>query len=153
MAYKYVRNPHLGARKAAGPPTRAHVQPESLNDRIGLGITKRVGTMWCAYAFMVVALVSLPDVLDQAGFSIGFTLGSGTVIVVAWVAQTFIQLVLLSIIMVGQDLQGRAGDVRAEATYKDAEAVLQECIELQKHLEDQDKTLAELVASLSKPKA
>ena len=85
MAYKYIPHPHITARKASGPPTHADVPITSFNDKFGLGITKRVGTMWCAYAFAIIAIISLPDVLDQAGLSIGFTLGSGTVIVVAWI--------------------------------------------------------------------
>ena len=58
----------------------------------GVKITKVVGTMWCALAFAALACISLPAVIRS---------GNPTVIV-AWVAQTFLQLVLLSIIMVGQ---------------------------------------------------
>ena len=63
--------------------------------RVGVAITKVVGTMWCAIAFAALACVSLPAVLST---------GNPTIIV-AWVAQTFLQLVLLSIIMVGQAAQ------------------------------------------------
>jgi hypothetical protein len=45
---------------------------------------------------------------------------------VAWVAQTFLQLVLLPVIIVGQNLQAQAADTRAEDTDKDAEPVLHE---------------------------
>jgi hypothetical protein len=63
-----------------------------LNRRIAEKITSFVSTMWCAYIFVALALISLPAALR-----------SGDVIVkVDWVAQTFLQLVLLSIIMVGQ---------------------------------------------------
>jgi len=50
------------------------------------------------------------------------------------VSQTFIQLVMLSVIMVGQNILGQAADKRAEATYKDAEATFHEAREIQKHL-------------------
>jgi hypothetical protein len=64
----------------------------SFNRRIAEKITSFVSTMWCAYIFVALALISLPAALR-----------SGDVIVkVDWVAQTFLQLVLLSIIMVGQ---------------------------------------------------
>jgi hypothetical protein len=64
----------------------------SFNRRVAEKITSFVSTMWCAYIFVALALISLP-----AAFR------SGDVIVkVDWVAQTFLQLVLLSIIMVGQ---------------------------------------------------
>jgi len=44
---------------------------------------------------------------------------------VAWVAQTFLQLVLLSIIMVGQKVAAAKSDRQLEQTYLDAEALLQ----------------------------
>jgi hypothetical protein len=68
-------------------------------------------------------------------------------IIVAWISSNFLQLVLLPIIIVGQNLQASASDKRAENTYKDAEAVLHEAIEIQKHLKAQDETLAGLVAA------
>ena len=106
---------------------------------IALRITGLVGTMWCAYLFCIIALIGLPAALAPGGEGI-----------IAWVAQTFIQLVLLSIIMVGQNVQGKAADQRAADTYSDAEAILHECLQLQAHLEAQDKVLDDLVARLAK---
>ncbi len=126
-------------------PVKVDEERTGLNGRIGLFITLVVGTMWAAYLFTMLSLVSLPDVLQQAGLGIGFTLGSGTVILVAWIAQTFLQLVLLPIIIVGQNIQARASDKRAEETYKDAVAVLHECREIQKHLIAQDQALTQLL--------
>ena len=60
-------------------------------------ITSGVATMWCAYLFAAIALISLPKAI-QSGDSI---------VIVSWVAQTFLQLVLLSIIMVGQKVQSQ----------------------------------------------
>ena len=69
--------------------------------------------MWCAYAFAILALISLPDAIK-----------TGTATLIAWIAQTFLQLVLLSIIMVGQKVAAAASDKQALQTYKDAEALL-----------------------------
>jgi len=77
-------------------------------------ITKGVGSMWCAYAFAALALISLPAAIGQ-----------GTVAIVSWISQTFLQLVLLSVIMVGQQVLAKASDKQALQTYNDAEAVLQ----------------------------
>ena len=63
------------------------------NQKLALKITNAVSTMWCAYIFAAIALISLPAAI-RSGDSL---------VIVAWVAQTFLQLVLLSIIMVGQD--------------------------------------------------
>jgi len=111
------------------PPT--HERVASRSERAGLKITALVGTMACALVFTVIALVSLPAALSSGS----------TVVIVGWIAQTFLQLVLLSIIMVGQNVQAKASDARAEATFVDAEAVLHECLELQRHLHAQDKLL------------
>lgn len=60
-------------------------------------VTTGVATMWCAYLFAGIALISLPKAI-QSGDSI---------VIISWVAQTFLQLVLLSIIMVGQKVQSQ----------------------------------------------
>lgn len=67
-------------------------------EAVGGRITKFVGTMWCAIAFAILALVSLPGALATGNL----------VTIISWIAQTFLQLVLLSVIMVGQDLQSRS---------------------------------------------
>ena len=84
------------------------------NGWLAVLITNTVGTMWCAYAFAALALISLPDAIK-----------AGTAALIAWIAQTFLQLVLLSIIMVGQKVAAAASDKQAYQTYKDAEALLE----------------------------
>jgi GTPase len=64
----------------------------------------------------------------------------GTYYVVVWLSSSFLQLVLLPIIIVGQNIQA-AADHRSEETYKDAEAVLKESEEIPKHLLAQDETI------------
>jgi hypothetical protein len=87
---------------------------EGFNAKVALLITRSVGTMACAYVFAIIALVSLPSAIN-----------SGQVIViVSWVAQTFLQLVLLSIIMVGQSVQSAASDARAAKEFTDTETIL-----------------------------
>lgn len=87
--------------------------------------------MWCAYVFAAVALIGLPPALRPGGEGI-----------IAWIAQTFLQLVLL---IVGQNIAAAASDARSENTFKDAEAILSEALEIQKHLHSQDE---ELIAAL-----
>jgi hypothetical protein len=134
--FRYVPHPHLERRKAAGPPTVAAAVVEvhgsgpigRFNAKVGLRITVIVGTMWAAYIFTLLALVSAPS-----AFKTGDQL-----IIVAWIAQTFLQLVLLPIIIVGQNVQAAAADARSQATYEDAVAVLEEAKQIQAHLEAQD---------------
>jgi len=87
---------------------------EGFNAKIAVLITQGVGTMACAYLFAAIALLSLPSAIKSGQI----------IIIVAWVAQTFLQLVLLSIIMVGQRVQSLASDARAEKTYTDTELII-----------------------------
>lgn len=78
-----------------------HLDPmKKFNDKIALKITNGVGTMWCAYAFAILALISLPAAIASGS----------AIVIVAWVAQTFLQLVLLPIIIVGQNLTADTND-------------------------------------------
>jgi hypothetical protein len=86
---------------------------DGFNAKFAVLITRLVGTMWCAYLFGVIALIGLKPALAPGGEGI-----------VAWIAQTFLQLVLLSVIMVGQNVQSLASDARSANTFKDAEAIL-----------------------------
>jgi hypothetical protein len=102
---------------------------EGFNAKVAVVLTEGVGTMACAYLFCVIALTSLPAILVEAGVLQrsqvpSFLTKPGLILVVAWIAQTFIQLVLLSVIMVGQSVQSAASDARAAGTFKDTELIL-----------------------------
>jgi hypothetical protein len=106
-------HPHLFARKNQGPHTIAK-EHQGFNGWLAVTITNGVATMWCAYLFAILAFISLPDAIK-----------AGTATIISWIAQTFLQLVLLSIIMVGQKVAAAASDKQALQTYKDAEALLE----------------------------
>jgi hypothetical protein len=95
-----------GARAVHGPGAIGR-----FNDRFALLVTNSVGTMWCAYVFALIALVSLPSAIEELP-------GQGPQPLISWIAQTFLQLVLLSIIMVGQRVQQEASDQRAAADHQ-----------------------------------
>ena len=108
----HVPHPHLEKRKELFK--KGKQEAADFNNWLAVRITNVVGTMWCAYVFAAIALVSLPDAVK-----------AGTGALVAWIAQTFLQLVLLSIIMVGQKVAAAKSDKQLEQTYYDAEALLQ----------------------------
>ncbi|MGH7762224.1 MAG: hypothetical protein ACREOY_12545 [Candidatus Dormibacteraceae bacterium] len=80
------------------------------NSRLAVLITRSVGTMWAAYIFIFIALVSFPQAWHA------FTHGD-TVTGVSWLSQSFLQLVLLPIIIVGQNIISASQDARAEADH------------------------------------
>lgn len=134
--FEYTPHPRIEERQLEGPVKVVDQLPAAnrFNSWLALKITTGVGTMWCAYAFCILALIGLPTALHPGGEGI-----------IAWIAQTFIQLVLLSIIIVGQNITGAAADKRSEQTYKDAEAVLAEAIKIQEHLQSQDTILTSII--------
>ncbi|HEY8009409.1 MAG TPA: zinc ribbon domain-containing protein [Rudaea sp.] len=142
VLFTHVPHPHIAQRKHRGPVMRADLRPhdnaiQRFNTFVAQKVTGAVGTMWCAYLFAILAFISLPEAVRG---------GTGTLI--GWIAQTFLQLVLLSIIIVGQKVDGAASDKRALDTYNDAEAVLHEAMQIQEHLAAQDKVLTELIGEL-----
>ncbi|HET6810263.1 MAG TPA: hypothetical protein VFH50_04570 [Acidimicrobiales bacterium] len=142
--FQYVPHPHLERRKATGPPkvhdSAAEVHGQGVlgrfNSALGLHITVIVGTMWAAYVFAAIALISLPDNIHS------------TQTLILWISSSFLQLVLLPIIIVGQNIQAKAADKRAEATYNDAVAVLEEAKQIQNHLLAQDREIGKIIAAL-----
>ena len=135
-------HPHLARRKSEGAVLIAdeHV---GFNGRLAVLITKSIGSMWCAYAFAALALISLPDAIHQ-----------GTVAVVSWISQTFLQLVLLSVIMVGQQVLAKASDKQALQTFKDTEAVLELADQIHRLIEVNNRLTDEIhhvVADPSEP--
>ena len=136
--YQHIRHPRIAARRAEKPVKVADLLPRGsainrFNTKVALLITTVVGSMWCAYAFALFDLISLPDAIR-----------GGPATLVSWVAQTFLQLVLLSVIMVGQNVQAAAADKRAEATFHDASATLHEVAHVQGHLAAQDVLLTRI---------
>lgn len=141
ISFEHLRHPHIEERKKTGPPkTRDRV--DGLNSRIALVLTAAVGTMWCAYIFAILALLVVPEAIH-----------GGLLTFVQWVSQTFIQLVMLSVIMVGQSILGKTSDRRAEMTYKDAEATFHEAQEIQTHLKAQDEAINTILDRLEKLEA
>ncbi len=140
--YQHIRHPRIASRLADRPVKVADLLPRGtaitrFNTNVALLITRAVGSMWCAYAFALFDLISLPAAIR-----------GGAAALVSWVAQTFLQLVLLSVIMVGQNVQAAAADKRAEATFHDASATLHEVAHVQGHLAAQDVLLTRIAEKI-----
>jgi hypothetical protein len=143
--FHYVPHPRIQERGAVQPTRVAdqrrldHPNPVvRFNAKLGLLITVIVGTMWCAYLFTVIAFISLPSAISSHNLTI----------LIAWISSNFLQLVLLPIIIVGQNIQAKASDKRAEDTFHDAEAVLQEASQIQAHLAAQDTAISDILAKV-----
>lgn len=133
--YMHEAHPHTEKRKLKPPPMVAdeHI---GFNGRLGALITKNVGSMWSVY--FTIAFISVWIVLATWGplhsgdpYPFAFLLFLGNVV----------QLLLVFVILVGQQVLGITADKRAVATYNDAEAILHEVEQLHRHLEAQDQIL------------
>ena len=90
------------------------------NMKIAVVITRGLGTMVCAYIFAILSIIGFP----------GF--GATPTQYVQWVSQTFIQLVALSVLAVGQQVLSKQGELMAEEqfhttmnSYHDIEQIMQ----------------------------
>jgi hypothetical protein len=133
--------PHVEHRLVLSHDTHATVHGSGtmgrFNTWLAVKITKTVGTMWVAYIFAAIALVSLPAAIQS----------QNVIIIVAWIAQTFFQLVLLPIIIVGQNVIQAANDARAEADHETLTAVHKLTIEVHEINEAQSAILRQLQAT------
>ncbi|TMC01042.1 MAG: DUF1003 domain-containing protein [Chloroflexi bacterium] len=128
-------HPHVQERKRRKPPQVAD-EHAGFNGRLAVFVTRLVGTMWAVY--FVTGFILLWMALGTWGplhsidpYPFAFLLFLGNVA----------ELMLLSIILVGQAVLGAAADKRALQTYRDAEAILHEVVRLHRHLMEQDKIL------------
>src|SRR5438874_4351536 len=124
-AHRMVQSQHVLA-KVHGAGTLGR-----FNAAVAVRITRIVGTMYCAYAFTMIALVAFPAALQQ---------GSATVLV-NWLSSNFLQLVLLPIIIVGQNVISAAQDARAEADHETLTALHEMSKQELEILEGQNKIL------------
>ena len=129
--YTVIRHPHVHVRRHRKP---AQISDEHIgfNGRLAAWITGKLGSRWTVYgctAFIAiwVLLAQLgPLSFDKYPFSFLLVLGN------------VVQLLLIFIILLGQQVLGRASDRRAVQTYEDAEAILHDCEQIQNHLIAQD---------------
>lgn len=138
----HVPHPHLAHRAEAGP-VKVAASPAGksavarFNTRAAVIVTRAVGTMYCAYAFTLLALYGLPAALHNgpAGF-------------VQWASSQFIQLVLLPIIIVGGAVLAEATDRMNKRQFDDVEALLHGQDQQAQHLAAQDDKILAILAAI-----
>ena len=141
-AIDFVHHPHpqTEARKLK-PPPKVSDEHIGFNGRLGAAITRSVGTMWAVYiaiiiqvTWMTLATLGIWE-FRRDPYPFAFLLFLSNIV----------QLLLMFVIMVGQQVLGAASDKRAVVTYQDAEAILHECFQMQEHLLAQDKALDSII--------
>lgn len=103
-----------------------------INDRIAVWISKNVGTMICAYIFACIGVASLVGALTGNAL-LAATFGA--------LSSYLLQLVLLPIIMVGQNVQSRHSELQAEEMYRTTVSIFHDMEQVMQHLSSQDAEL------------
>lgn len=103
---------------------------QRFNKKAALWLANNVGTMTCFWVFNGLSFLLLGPTLAYDGLfgapAHGFFhwyLSYGFIIMWTFVLSTYIQLVLLPGLMVGQTLQNEAADARSAKTFEDVEKV------------------------------
>lgn len=140
--FEHVPHPHLAHRAEHGPVKVSDVRAGGnlitrFNTRAAVIVTRAVGTMYCAYAFALLAFYGLPAGLH--GGPAGF---------VQWASSQFIQLVLLPIIIVGSAVLAEVSDRLAKRQFDDVEAILHGQAEQANHLAAQDEKILAILAEV-----
>ncbi len=138
--YQHIRHPHITSRLGDRPVRVLDMLPRGtainrFNTKVAILTTQVVGSMWCAYAFGLFDLISLPSAIPHAGASADRHLGR---------PDRSCSWCCCQSIMVGQNVQAAAADKRAEATFHDASATLHEMAHVQGHLAAQDELLSRI---------
>lgn len=120
-----IKNPNLEHRENLKPLEKA-----------ALWVTNRIGTI--SFTIFCVVLVSVPLIWTEA------------IPMIQYISSGYLQLVLLPLIMVGQNLQERRAEVRTEADFKLNTQSAKEIETILLHLERQDLMITEILARLDK---
>jgi hypothetical protein len=100
--------PRLITSRSVAPQVHGAGPLGSFNTWLAVSITRSVGTMWAAYIFTLIAIGGAVAVVTSNAFLTALSV---------LISQTFLQLVLLPIIIVGQNVISASQDARAEADH------------------------------------
>ncbi len=103
-----AHRPKLITSRSVAPAVHGAGEIGRFNTWLAVIITKSIGTMWAAYVFTLIAVGGAVAVITNSVFWTAVSV---------LISQTFLQLVLLPIIIVGQNVISEAQDARAEADH------------------------------------
>lgn len=134
----YKHKPHEHVPRNVNAFLQAEQAASTINAKIAVAITRGMGTMVCAYFFATLAIIGFP------GFQATPTQ------YVQWLSQTFIQLVALSVLAVGQSIMSRHQELQAEEAFNTTVKSFHDVEQIMAHLDAQDQTIMEILAILEK---
>lgn len=129
----FRHEPHLHQPRNVNQIMAAERAAGGFNEKLAIWLTNSVGTMWTAYIFAMIAVIGL--------FAILGVFNPIVALLVAWASQTLIQLVLLPVIMVGQNVLGRKAELQSEEQFRTTMSTYHDIEQIMEHLCAQDAEL------------
>lgn len=121
---------------------KAEMAAAGFNQRLAVKLTQWVGSMACAWVFTCIAVIGLLGLLNL--------LNPAVYLLMQWLSQQFLQLVLLSVIMVGQGVLNRKQELQAEEAYQTTRKIYHETAQMVQHMHAQDAKILEILEILKK---
>ena len=136
----YDHKPHGHKPQNVNLLHQAEMAVAGFNQIIAVTLTRAVGTMPCAYLFVCLAIAGFPG------------LHASLPVYVQWFSQTFLQLVFLPVLSVGQNVLSKHQELMAEEQYKFIKGTYSDTEQIAKHLEAQDQKIMEILERLGESK-
>ncbi len=139
--FKHKVHPHTPTN--VNETHKAEQATAGFNERLAVKLTKATSTMLCAYFFVCLALLGFP--------ALSAWLGPMVAIYVVWFSQTFLQLVFLPVLSVGQGVLGHHAELMADEQFKTTQRTYHDIEQVMHHLDAQDTAIlaqTELITKL-----
>jgi uncharacterized membrane protein len=137
----YQHVPHEHKVRNVNKAHEAELAAAGFNTRLAVGLTKSVGTMWTAYIFTTLSVIGLLGLLGL--------LNPFVFLLTTWISQQFLQLVLLPVIMVGQNVLGRKAELLAEEQFTTTQETYHDIQQIMEHLNAQDEKILEIAEKVA----
>lgn len=128
----FHHEPHRHQPRNVNQLHAAEQAEKGFNTRLAVTLTRYTGTMWTAYLFAGIGIGSLVGVFTNNVY-LALLCGS--------ISSYFLQLVLLPIIMTGQNVLGRKAELQADEAFKTTMSTYHDIEQVMQHLCAQDTEL------------
>lgn len=112
---------------------------KQINDWLAVKCTLMMSNMWAAYIFLIISMISLPAAIAS----------HDPFIIVSWISQSFLQLVLLPVILIGGSLLSQSSEARAEQDHLAVMEIVKDIHEMMIEETDEGTDLKDILARLT----
>ena len=129
----FRHEPHQHQPRNVNLLMEAEQATAGFNTKLAVALTQGTGTMWTAYIFALLALIGLFGLLGW--------LNPFVFLLTTWISQQFLQLVLLPVILVGQNVLSHKAELQADEQYHTTMSTYHDIEQIMQHLSAQDTEL------------